>query len=110
TPITTLPDNPAHERSLRMRKYSIMMTVRLICVLLMPFVHGWWMLLPALGAIFLPYLAVVVANSVNYRRTTMQTVPQRELTTGNMNQEHSEPHLSSSESQGQRYYYDYRED
>jgi len=27
-----------------------------------PFVHGWWMIIPALGAIFIPYFAVIVAN------------------------------------------------
>ncbi|HEU0206759.1 MAG TPA: DUF3099 domain-containing protein [Pseudolysinimonas sp.] len=26
--------------------------------------HGWWVLIPAAGAVFLPYFAVVAANNV----------------------------------------------
>ena len=41
------------------------MAVRLVCIGLCFVVQGWWLLLPALGAVFLPYVAVVVANSVS---------------------------------------------
>jgi hypothetical protein len=44
------------------------MGVRVICIGLCLFVQGWWLLLPAAGAIFLPYVAVVIANNVH--RTT----------------------------------------
>lgn len=45
-----------------MRKYVLTMSIRFICILAIPFVSGWWMLLCAVGAIFLPYFAVVIAN------------------------------------------------
>jgi predicted tellurium resistance membrane protein TerC len=45
-----------------MRKYSIAMSVRMACILLVFVVPGWWMWVFALGAIVLPYIAVVLAN------------------------------------------------
>ena len=60
--ITSLPTSPEVERRNRMIKYSIAMGVRVVCIVLMVFVHGWWLVLCALGAILLPYVAVVVAN------------------------------------------------
>jgi hypothetical protein len=50
-----------------MRKYAITMGVRMVCVVACLFVQGWWLLVPALGAIFLPYVAVVFANAVSRR-------------------------------------------
>lgn len=46
-----------------MRRYTIMMSIRVVCLALCVIVDGWWLVLPALGAIFLPYLAVVSANN-----------------------------------------------
>jgi amino acid transporter len=60
--ITSLPASPEVERRNRMIKYSIAMGVRIVCIVLMLFVHGWWLVLCAIGAIALPYFAVVVAN------------------------------------------------
>lgn len=45
-----------------MRKYTIAMSVRMICILLVFVVPGWWMWVFALGAVVLPYIAVVLAN------------------------------------------------
>jgi hypothetical protein len=45
-----------------MIKYSVAMGVRLLCIFACFFVSGWWLLLPAIGAIVLPYVAVVLAN------------------------------------------------
>jgi predicted tellurium resistance membrane protein TerC len=60
--ITSLPPSPAVERHARMIKYSIAMGIRMVCIVLMLFVHGWWLLVCAVGAITLPYFAVVLAN------------------------------------------------
>ena len=60
--ITSLPASPEDERRNRMIKYSIAMGVRMVCIVLMLFVTGWWLVLCAIGAIALPYFAVVVAN------------------------------------------------
>jgi hypothetical protein len=60
--VTSLPVSPADDRRARMIRYCIAMGVRLLCVIACFFVQGWWLLLPALGAIVLPYVAVVLAN------------------------------------------------
>lgn len=46
-----------------MVKYSLAMGIRMVCIVALLFVDGWWLLVPALGAIFLPYFAVVIANN-----------------------------------------------
>ena len=60
--ITTLPESPDDERNRRMTRYAITMGIRVVCVILCFFVHGWWLLLPIAGAVILPYIAVVLAN------------------------------------------------
>lgn len=60
--ITSLPPSPEAERRSRMIKYSIAMSVRLLCIFAMLFVQGWWLAVCAVGAIVLPYIAVVIAN------------------------------------------------
>ena len=62
--ITELPPSPDAERHSRMIKYAVTQAVRVVCIIACLFVPGWWILIPAAGAIFLPYFAVVVANSV----------------------------------------------
>ncbi|MFM6974743.1 MAG: DUF3099 domain-containing protein [Agromyces sp.] len=73
--ITSIPLSPAEERRARMVKYSISMAVRMACIVAMLFVSGWWLFLCALGAIFLPYFAVIVANQAsNGKASTRATV------------------------------------
>jgi hypothetical protein len=60
--ITSLAPSPEDDRRARMAKYSIAMGVRLVCIFACFFTPGWWLLIPATGAIVLPYIAVVVAN------------------------------------------------
>ncbi|MFC4225251.1 DUF3099 domain-containing protein [Lysinibacter cavernae] len=77
---TSLPESPGTDRSHRMRNYAITMGIRMLCVLAIPFVHGWWMALCAAGAIILPYFAVVLANVTTNKpgegaeRQTVQTL------------------------------------
>lgn len=59
---TALPDSPEDDRKKRMRKYSIAMSVRTICLILVFVVPDWWKLVFGLGAMVLPYVAVVLAN------------------------------------------------
>jgi hypothetical protein len=47
-----------------MIKYAIAQGIRVICIVAVFFVPGWWVLIPAAGAVFLPYFAVVAANNV----------------------------------------------
>ncbi len=59
--------------SQRIRRYTITMAFRMACFLSMLFVHGWfrWALLAF--AVFLPYIAVVLANQSD-QRTKNHTV------------------------------------
>lgn len=48
-----------------MIKYSVMMGIRFVCVIVaftIPF--SWWTLIPLTGALLLPYFAVIIANTV----------------------------------------------
>lgn len=63
--ITSLPESPADDRRRRMIQYSIAMTIRVVCVLLLLVVQGWWLLVVGIGAVVLPYIAVVLANNVS---------------------------------------------
>ncbi|HZW41090.1 MAG TPA: DUF3099 domain-containing protein [Agromyces sp.] len=70
--ITMLPPSPEAERRSRMIKYTIAMSIRVLCIFAMLFAQGWWLAVCAAGAIFLPYFAVVLANvSSPTRRTTV---------------------------------------
>jgi len=65
--VTEARPSRATEIGQRERRYLIMMGIRVVCfvVTVVLFVNhgGWFTLLPAAGAILLPYFAVVVANS-----------------------------------------------
>lgn len=60
--ITTLPPSPDEERKSRMVRYLIAMVLRVVCIILCFFVQGWWLLLPVIGAVVLPYFAMIIAN------------------------------------------------
>ncbi len=66
-----------------MGKYLIMMVVRVACFMLMLFIqpYSWYTWLFAIGAIFLPYVAVVVAN-VASGSAENAIAPERALTAG----------------------------
>jgi DUF3099 family protein len=59
---TALPAAPVDDRKRRMRAYSTAMSIRMACFILVFFVPGWWKLVFGLGALVLPYVAVVLAN------------------------------------------------
>ncbi|HEU0257476.1 MAG TPA: DUF3099 domain-containing protein [Microbacteriaceae bacterium] len=65
--ITSLPLSPEDDRRSRMMHYSVAMGIRFVCIVALLFVHGWWLILPGLGAVFIPYFAVVVANFAHNR-------------------------------------------
>ena len=45
-----------------MIKYAVAMGIRMVCLILIFVVDGWFKLIPVLGAVFLPWVAVVIAN------------------------------------------------
>lgn len=77
--ITTLGETPDEERHRRMVRYAIAMGIRLVCILLCFVVQGWWLILPAAGAIVLPYIAVVLANAVTRAPSSPTSSLVREL-------------------------------
>ena len=54
----------AHSEEMRQRmiKYAVAMGIRMVCLILIFVVDGWFKLLPVAGAVFLPWIAVVIAN------------------------------------------------
>ena len=66
--VTTLVDSPGADRRRRMIRYSVAMGIRMVCIVMMLFVQGWLLIACAVGAIFLPYFAVILANVVTSPR------------------------------------------
>lgn len=62
--ITELGPSPASERHSRAVQYSIATLVRFVCIALLLVVPDWWRLIPAAGTVVVPYVAVVIANTV----------------------------------------------
>lgn len=60
--LTDLPMSPDEDRQRRFRAYFYMMLVRVACLGIFFVVPGWWKLIPAFFAVFIPYFAVVIAN------------------------------------------------
>ena len=61
---TSLGISPQDDAHVRVRNYLVTMGIRMLCFLLVIFVrpYGWYTFVFAAGAIFLPYIAVVMAN------------------------------------------------
>ncbi len=59
-----------------------MMVIRVVCFVLMVAItpYGWYTWVLGLGAIFLPYVAVVIANVGQDGRRTERVDPERALT------------------------------
>lgn len=60
-----------------MTKYFIMMAIRVVCFILMVVIapYGWHTAALAVGAVFLPYFAVIVANVGDDVRETPAVSP-----------------------------------
>jgi hypothetical protein len=54
----------AHSEDMRQRmiKYALAMGIRMVCLILIFVVDGWFKILMVAGAVFLPWIAVVIAN------------------------------------------------
>lgn len=64
--VTSAGITPAEDRAHRMRTYFMVMGIRMLCVVSLFWVRGWWVLLAGIGAVVLPYVAVLIANAVNH--------------------------------------------
>ncbi len=78
---TSLPRAPRDDAGSRTRAYLIMMITRVVCFVLMVAIvpYGWHTLVLAIGAIVLPYLAVVIANVGQGDRRETAVSPERAL-------------------------------
>ena len=82
--ITGAPRSHTEDINRRINRYLVSMTIRTACVVLIFVLHGPGRWIAAAGAIFLPWVAVMMANAAD-RRTTVQLPPildHRALTTG----------------------------
>lgn len=54
----------AHSEDMRQRmiKYALAMGIRMVCLILIFVVDGWFKVIAVAGAVFLPWIAVVIAN------------------------------------------------
>lgn len=64
--VTSVGVNPADDRAHRMRMYFIAMSLRVLCIVSLFWVRGFWIVIAALGAVLLPYFAVLIANAVSH--------------------------------------------
>jgi len=60
--ITDAQESHTDEMHRRMVKYTVAMSIRLACLLLFFFIPGWPRWLFVAGAVFLPWIAVIIAN------------------------------------------------
>jgi len=74
--VTSLEVSPEEERRSRFIKYTVAMIIRVVCIVLAVSVPlGWLTVMFAMGAIFLPYFAVIIANAqgANSSKSTRNT-------------------------------------
>ena len=84
---TSLGVSPEDERRSRMIKYTVAMSVRMVCIVAGVFTTGILMWIFFGLAIFLPYFAVVVANAQGgtpKESTTNIVAPKRTITSGDI--------------------------
>lgn len=60
--ITNAAQAHSEEMRGRMIKYATAMGIRMVCIVAIFFVDGWFKLIPIIGAVLLPWVAVVIAN------------------------------------------------
>jgi hypothetical protein len=71
--ITAAKTPHSDDQSARMGRYLLSMLIRTICFVMIFVVHGWLVWGFAVGAIFLPYVAVIFANAGRGREAPPDT-------------------------------------
>lgn len=66
--VTSAPSSPSDDQGDRIRRYLTMMSIRVACFALLFVTHGWVRWAALIGAVVLPYFAVVIANAVRPRQ------------------------------------------
>jgi hypothetical protein len=62
--VTSAPSSTTDDQDDRVRRYLLMMAIRVVCFGLLFVTSGWMRWVAIVGAVVLPYFAVVVANAV----------------------------------------------
>lgn len=80
---TSLDVSPRDDSRSRVRRYLITMGVRIACLILAVVIqpYGWYTFVFAIGAIFLPYIAVVSANARSSTRVDHAVPPESDSLT-----------------------------
>ncbi|MBT2531275.1 DUF3099 domain-containing protein [Arthrobacter sp. ISL-48] len=75
----------AHSEDMRKRmiKYALAMGIRLVCLILIFVVDGWFKIVMVAGAVFLPWIAVIIANggdkAESHSDSLLESAPLAEL-------------------------------
>jgi hypothetical protein len=79
--VTSAPTSTTDDQSARMKRYLIMMGIRVACFGLVFVTTGWVRWAAIAGAVVIPYFAVVIANAVRPREAgSIQAVTPRDDT------------------------------
>ncbi len=70
--ITSVPRSPQDDRHSRMVRYGVGMGIRMLCLVSLVFLRGWFLVIPAIIAIGAPMVLVVLANAIGANRTTVE--------------------------------------
>jgi hypothetical protein len=62
--VTSAPEARTEDQARRLRRYLITMAIRTACFVLLVVIDAWYRWIFAVGAVFLPFIAVVAANAV----------------------------------------------
>lgn len=74
--VTSAGVNPAEDRAYRMRMYFIAMSLRVLCVVSLFWVRGWWIVIPVIGSVVFPWFAVMIGNAVQHGGEEQHDVPE----------------------------------
>ncbi len=76
--VTSAPSSTTDDQDKRVKRYLTMMGIRIVCFGLVFVTSGWLRWTAILAAVFIPYVAVVIANSVSPRQpcSIQSVVPQ----------------------------------
>lgn len=85
--ITNAAEAHSEEMRHRMVKYAITMGIRMVCLAAIFLFDGWYKLIPVVGAVVLPWVAVVIANGgsdITHRETVdlLDEAPRYAVTDG----------------------------
>jgi hypothetical protein len=70
--ITSIPRSPQDDRHSRMVRYAVGMGIRVLCLISLVFLRGWFLVIPAIIAISAPMVLVVLANAVGVNKSIVE--------------------------------------